>query len=94
MMGSRRRVAMIKKNLLEEGFSQELLDSLHSPIGLKIGAESPEEIALSIMAEVVGVKSAGKNTIGYSEEILDAVERKRSLYWPPLSKERAPLPVL
>ena len=79
MMGSRRRVAMIKKNLLEEGFSQELLNSLHSPIGLKIGAESPEEIALSIMAEIVGVKSAGKNTIGYSEEILDAVEKEEKL---------------
>lgn len=53
MIGSRRRVSEMRNNLKEKGFSEELLARLHSPIGLDIGAETPEEIALSIMAEVV-----------------------------------------
>jgi xanthine dehydrogenase accessory factor len=56
MIGSRRRVKEMKKVLEEKGFSKELLAKLHSPIGLDIGAETPEEIALSIMAEVVTVR--------------------------------------
>ncbi|MDR1966739.1 MAG: XdhC family protein [Synergistaceae bacterium] len=53
MIGSRRRVAIVKKQMMAEGFDQELVDQLHSPIGLAIGAVTPEEIAISILAEVV-----------------------------------------
>lgn len=58
MMGSRRRVAIVKDQLHQKGVSRELLDSVHTPIGLKIGAETPEEIAVSIMAEIIQVKTA------------------------------------
>lgn len=60
MIGSRRRVSLIKKALLEEGFAQEDLDALYSPIGLKIGAQTPEEVAVSIAAEIIQVR-AGKD---------------------------------
>lgn len=70
MMGSRRRVAIVKENLAEKGVKQELLDSVHTPIGLKIGAETPEEIAVSIMAEIIQVKNERGNSGGYSEELL------------------------
>jgi xanthine dehydrogenase accessory factor len=53
MIGSRRRVAIVKKQMKDEGFDAERVDALHSPIGLSIGAVTPEEIAISIMAEVV-----------------------------------------
>jgi xanthine dehydrogenase accessory factor len=53
MIGSRRRVAIVKKQMKDEGFPEERVDALHSPIGLAIGAVTPEEIAISIMAEVV-----------------------------------------
>lgn len=53
MVGSRRRVAGVKELLVEQGIPQEKVDSIYSPIGLDIGAETPEEIALSIIAEVV-----------------------------------------
>jgi len=53
MIGSKRRVVAMKNFLIEQGYEPELLDRLHSPIGLSIGAETPPEIALSIMAEVV-----------------------------------------
>ena len=53
MIGSRHRVAVVKKRMKEEGFDPERLEALHSPIGLAIGAVTPEEIAVSITAEVI-----------------------------------------
>jgi xanthine dehydrogenase accessory factor len=43
--------------LAEAGFSPEQLQRIHGPVGLKIGATTPEEIALSIMAEIVAVRN-------------------------------------
>lgn len=59
MIGSRRKVRMLYENLIETGISEDLLKRVHAPIGLKIGAETPEEIAISILAELIQVK-AGK----------------------------------
>lgn len=78
MMGSRRRTAIVKDQLEKAGVDREILDAVHTPIGLKIGAETPEEIAVSIMAEIIQVKreknkSSGGNTGGYSEEILSCI---------------------
>jgi xanthine dehydrogenase accessory factor len=56
MIGSRRRVALVRRQMKEEGFSSERLERLHAPIGLDIGAVGPEEIALSILAEIVREK--------------------------------------
>jgi xanthine dehydrogenase accessory factor len=53
MIGSRRRVAIVKKQLEEETGETEKLSSLHAPIGLAIGAVTPEEISISILAEVI-----------------------------------------
>ncbi len=53
MIGSRRKRDAIYAALLEEGFSQADIDRVHSPIGLSIGAETPEEIAVSIVAEMI-----------------------------------------
>lgn len=53
MMGSRTKVAATRKMLAESGFSPVDIDSVHSPIGLKIGAETPAEIAVSIVAELI-----------------------------------------
>jgi len=59
MIGSRRKRDIIYQRLMEEGFSKEDIARVHSPIGLSIGAETPEEIAVSIVAELVQVR-AGK----------------------------------
>jgi xanthine dehydrogenase accessory factor len=56
MIGSRRRVEIVKRQLREEGFSAPQLDQVHSPIGLAIGAATPEEIAVSILAEIIQYK--------------------------------------
>jgi xanthine dehydrogenase accessory factor len=53
MMGSGTKVRTVFAQLKEEGVSATLLDRVHSPIGLDIGAETPAELALCIMAEIV-----------------------------------------
>jgi xanthine dehydrogenase accessory factor len=56
LLGSKRRGAAIKEFLLDGGMDQSLLDQLHVPTGLDIGAETAAEIALSILAETVALK--------------------------------------
>lgn len=73
MIGSKLRVKKVKENVIEQGFTKEELDSIYSPIGLKIGAETPEEIAVSIMAEIVQVKSKGNSNSGINKEMLKAI---------------------
>ena len=53
MIGSKRRVRGVMDQLLLEGFSKETLDNVNSPIGLEIGAVTPDEIAFSIIAELI-----------------------------------------
>jgi xanthine dehydrogenase accessory factor len=53
MIGSKRKVKTIFDKLQEEGFGEEELAQVHSPIGLDIGAETPQEIAVSILAEII-----------------------------------------
>ncbi len=60
MIGSRKKRDKIYKYLLEEGFKQEDLNRVYSPIGLKMGAETPEEIAVSIISELIQVRAANK----------------------------------
>jgi xanthine dehydrogenase accessory factor len=59
MIGSRRRTTTIRAMLRRDGVSDELLRRVHAPIGLDIGAETPEEIALAILAEIVMVRRGG-----------------------------------
>ena len=73
LMGSRRRVKIIREKLMEEGISKEALDHVYTPIGLDIKAETPEEIAVSVLAEIIQVKNTTKRDFGYPEEILNAV---------------------
>jgi xanthine dehydrogenase accessory factor len=59
VIGSQRRWALTRKDLLEKGTPVEQLDRVRAPIGLELNAETPEEIALSIMAEVVMLRQGG-----------------------------------
>lgn len=59
VIGSRKRWSETVKRLNEAGISDEQLRPIHSPIGLGIGAETPEEIAVSIMAEVLMLRESG-----------------------------------
>jgi len=58
-LGSRRNQEVRKKRLAEHfDLSAEELARLHGPVGLRIGAKTPAEIAVSVMAEIVQVKNA------------------------------------
>lgn len=59
MIGSKKRVSRVKKALLDLGFPQSQLDTIYAPIGLDIGALTPEEIAVSIGAELILVQRGG-----------------------------------
>lgn len=61
MIGSRRRVKALLSDLEDSGVSRERLDFVHTPIGLVIGAETPEEIAVSILAELIKCRRGGKS---------------------------------
>lgn len=59
MIGSRRRVRATYVQLLDEGIDRSLLARIHAPVGLDIGAETPEEIAVSVAAELVMLDRGG-----------------------------------
>ena len=59
MIGSKRRVGAVLQHLIDQGLDEEAVRRVHTPIGLDIGAETPEEIAVAIMAEVVQVRRGG-----------------------------------
>jgi xanthine dehydrogenase accessory factor len=59
MIGSRRRVQVVLRTLAGEGYDRDRLAKVRAPIGLDIGAETPDEIALAIIAEVVAARRGG-----------------------------------
>lgn len=60
MIGSKRRAAAVLKHLVDEGADPEAVAAVHTPIGLDIGAETPEEIAVAIMGEIIAVRRRGR----------------------------------
>lgn len=56
MIGSRRRIGAVFADMERDGFDPDHLDKVYSPIGLDIGAETPEEIAVSILGEIIAVR--------------------------------------
>jgi xanthine dehydrogenase accessory factor len=59
MIGSKRRTATVLQHLASEGLPRAALEAVHTPIGLDIGAETPEEIAVSILAEIIMERRGG-----------------------------------
>ena len=56
LVGSRRKIQLIVENLLEKGHPAEAFHKVYSPIGLDIGSETPEEIAISVLAELIALQ--------------------------------------
>lgn len=73
MMGSRVRAAKVAETLLSQGFSQDQVDEIHMPIGLAISAQTPEEIAVSVMAEIISIKNTRFASAFYSSDMLKAL---------------------
>jgi xanthine dehydrogenase accessory factor len=67
MIGSKRKVLNVIRELEKEGVAREAFERIHAPMGLDIGAISPEEIAISVAAEMIAVRrNAGSNWRGLS----------------------------
>lgn len=84
MIGSKRRVAIVKDLLIKDGFSKDKLDKLHSPIGLNISSITPAEIAVSIFAEIIQTlrENSDKHNVfeTFDQEILSELANKDSKY--------------
>ncbi|MCM1566854.1 MAG: xanthine dehydrogenase [Dehalobacter sp. 4CP] len=88
MIGSRRRVKSLKEQLLSEGCPREVLEKVNAPIGLEIGAITPQEIALSILAQVVsyrrlenpgmGRESAKISWTEFDRDVLEEISRGKN----------------
>lgn len=59
VIGSRRRWALTAKNLEAQGISPEQISRIHAPLGLELNAETPHEIAISILAEIIMLRRGG-----------------------------------
>jgi len=56
MIGSKKKIRTLYDNLMKKGMTKEILDRVHAPIGIDINSETPEEIAVSIVAELIKVR--------------------------------------
>lgn len=72
MLGSKRKVAVAVAALRKKGVSESIIGALRAPVGLDIGAETPDEIAISILAEILKVRSgrAGLPLQGMSKDLV------------------------
>ncbi len=59
LLGSRRKTLMIYRRLMEQGVAKERIREVYAPVGLNIGALTPEELAVSIMSEIIMVRRGG-----------------------------------
>lgn len=62
LIGSKRKIRLVMDDLAKDGYGAEDFARLHAPIGLDIGAETPEEIAIAIMAEIIEEKNGKKSS--------------------------------
>lgn len=67
MMGSRSRAAQVRQQMLKEGFDAVKVERLHTPIGLAIGSRTPEEIAVSVAAELIRTMNAADPGEGFPQ---------------------------
>jgi len=74
MLGSRSRSGLVRRQLVEAGVDPVRVEVLHAPIGLAIGAKTAQEIALSILAQIVELKNSRQQTEGFSPEMLAAMD--------------------
>lgn len=82
MIGSKVRVAKVLDYLEQEDVPREKLNKVYTPIGLKIGAETPVEIAVSIMAQIIEVKNKEIGSSTYSNELLNNILDEKNSFIP------------
>jgi xanthine dehydrogenase accessory factor len=79
MIGSKRKTISVIKDLEKEGMPRELFEKIYAPMGLAIGAESPEEIAVSVVAEMIAVRRAPDSDWRQASKSIFAHENLKAL---------------
>ncbi|HWR53056.1 MAG TPA: XdhC/CoxI family protein [Bryobacteraceae bacterium] len=79
MIGSKRKVISVIKELEKEGLSREAFERIHAPMGLDIGAVTPEEIAVSVVAEMIAVRRGAASDWRDLSKSIFASERLKAL---------------
>lgn len=72
MLGSRRKAALTARQLRSWDLTEESIAQIHAPVGVSIGADTPEEIAVSVVAEMIAVRRAGSSRRGGVDAVLAA----------------------
>ena len=80
MIGSKSKIKVVFNDLLSRGYSTEQLNTVHSPIGLSIGAVTPEEIAVCIVGEMIEVKNAERRGSEWDAALCGAIESLKEPY--------------
>lgn len=79
LLGSKRKTILIFEELFAQGFTMAQVQNVRSPIGLDISARTPEEIALSIMAEIIGFRLGGRGgKLTLDQNLIDKAAKKAS----------------
>ena len=73
MIGSKAKSASQIESVREEGFPEERINAIHSPIGIKINAVTPEEIAVSIMAEIISIYRKDKDAVSLDSSLIGKI---------------------
>jgi xanthine dehydrogenase accessory factor len=79
MIGSKRKTISVVHELEREGLPREAFEKIFAPMGLEIGAESPEEIAISVVAEMIAVRRAPDSDWRSLSKSIFASERLKAL---------------
>ena len=79
MIGSKRKTISVIHELEREGMPREMFEKIYAPMGLDIGAESPEEIAVSVVAEMIAVRRMPEGEWKQSSKSIFAHERLKAL---------------
>lgn len=79
MMGSSAKIEVVMAQMKEVGFEETLLEKVHTPIGLKIGAITPAEIGVSIVAELVKVKNQGDTSPYVGSDVIQAIQTEEAV---------------
>lgn len=61
MIGSRKKIMRVYDNMEKDGFERTLFEKVHAPIGIEIFSDTPEEIAVSILAQMIQIKNCGRH---------------------------------
>lgn len=78
MIGSKTKVSLMMKNMENKGYSKDILSKIYAPIGLKIGGQSPGEIAVSIGAQIIQEKNKFSNELIEKKLLTELVVNKHS----------------